>query len=179
MLAAARELSPWKLGQMSRYRTYRLPAMSPARLSLVQAALSQVGQPYIWGGDWPTRRSPWGAQASPGFDCSGLAWWSFKGARAAQAMEVGSALRGRTADDMAYEKPAQRIATAAAQPGDLVFFGPLGPKSKRGTISHMAISLGEGWIVHSSGSRAGVSLSPLAAYWPSGTAFGRALPAQT
>jgi len=177
MLAAARDLSSWELEQMARYRTYKLPAMSPARLTLVQAALSQVGQPYIWGGDWPSRRSPWGAQASPGFDCSGLAWWSFKGARAARAMEVGSALRGRTADDMAYERPAERIPAEAAQPGDLVFFGPLGTKSKRGTISHMAISLGDGWIVHSSGSRAGVSISSLDAYWPSGTAFGRALPA--
>lgn len=176
MLDTARRLSSWQLASMARYRTYRLPAMSPTRLTLIQAALSQVGQPYVWGGDWPTRRSPWGAQASPGFDCSGLVWWAFKGARPAQAMEVGKALRGRTADDMAYERPAQRIRAQAAQPGDLIFFGPLGRKSKRGTISHMAISLGDGWIVHSSGSRGGVSISSLDAYWPSGTAFGRALP---
>jgi hypothetical protein len=40
----------------------------------------------------------------------------------------------------------------------------------------MAIALGDGWIVHSAGSRGGPSVSHLDAYWPSATAFARRLP---
>jgi cell wall-associated NlpC family hydrolase len=76
-------------------------------------------------------------------------------------------------DDMAFERRAERAPVAALSPGDLVFFGPGGPKSRKGTISHTGIALGGGWMVHSSGSRGGVSVSHLADYWPSATAFGR------
>jgi hypothetical protein len=176
LAARARELSSWQLDRMAAYRTLRLPDMSAPRRALVEAALAQVGRPYVWGGDWPGPRSPWGAQAAGGFDCSGLVWWSFKGAAGARQMDVGARLLGRTADDMAFERPAQRIAVDAARPADLVFFGPGGPRSRRGTISHMAIALGDGWIVHSAGSRAGPSVSHLDAYWPSATAFARRLP---
>ena len=34
--------------------------------------------------------------------------------------------------------------------------------------SHMSISLGNKWIIHSSGGRGGVSISWLPTYWPSG-----------
>ena len=164
------------LDRMSAYRTLRLPDMSAPRRALVEAALAQVGRPYVWGGDWPGPRSPWGAQAAGGFDCSGLVWWSFKGAPGARQMEGGARLLGRTADDMAFERPGQRIGVGAAGPADLVFFGPGGPRSRRGTISHMGIALGDGWIVHSAGSRGGPSVSHLDAYWPSATAFARRLP---
>jgi murein DD-endopeptidase len=147
--------------------------MSPARLAVVQAALWQVGQPYVWGGDWPGPRSPWGAQAHGGFDCSGLVWWAFKGSIGPRQMELGRGLLGRTADAMAWERPTERTPLEALGPGDLIFFGPGGPKARRGTISHTGIALGNGWMVHSSGSRGGVSISFLADYWPSATAFGR------
>jgi hypothetical protein len=176
LAARASELSAWNLDRMSRYRELTLPDMSPARRALVEAALAQVGRPYVWGGDWPGPRSPWGAQAVGGFDCSGLVWWSFKGAAGSRQMEVGTGLLGRTADDMAFERPRQRIPAQQARPADLVFFGPSGPRSRRGTISHMAIALGDGWIVHSAGSRGGPSVSHLDAYWPSATAFARRLP---
>lgn len=176
LAARARDLSTWNLDRMAAYRTLRLPGMSPGRRALVEAALAQVGRPYVWGGDWPGPRSPWGAQAVGGFDCSGLVWWAFKGAAGARQLEVGSGLMGRTADDMAFERPRQRITTREARPGNLVFFGPGGPRSRRGTISHMAIALGDGWIVHSAGSRGGPSVSHLDAYWPSATAFARRLP---
>lgn len=175
MLHRARGLDAWERRRMAAYRTLVLPAMTEPQRALVQAALVQVGQPYIWGGDWAGPNSPWGAQPRGGFDCSGLAWWTFKAATVARSMSVGARLRGRTADDMAFERPSERIAARAAQPADAIFFGPDGTKSRRGTISHMAIALGGGWIVHSSGSRAGVSVSHLDTYWPSGVAFGRSL----
>jgi murein DD-endopeptidase len=118
-------------------------------------------------------RSPWGAQAHGGFDCSGLVWWAFKGAPGATQMSLGTDLVGRTADQMAFERRSERVAVAAAAPGDLVFFGPRGPKSARGTIGHAGIALGNGWMIHSSGSRGGVAVSHLDDYWPSATAFAR------
>jgi cell wall-associated NlpC family hydrolase len=172
-LDRARALGSWQKARLARYRSVVLPAMSPQRLAAVQAALWQVGQPYVWGGDWPGPRSPWGAQAHGGFDCSGLVWWAYKGRTRAAQMELGTGLLGRTADAMAFEQPAERVSVAALAPGDLVFFGSGGRTARKGTISHTGIAAGNGWMIHSSGSRAGVSLSHLDDYWPSATAFGR------
>ncbi|MBJ7457537.1 MAG: C40 family peptidase, partial [Thermoleophilia bacterium] len=173
MLDRARAVGSWQRARLARYRDIRLPAMSAQRLAVVQAALWQVGQPYVWGGDWPGVRSPWGAQGHGGFDCSGLVWWAFKGSTGPSQMSLGSGLLGRTADAMAFERPAERSPVAALAPGDLVFFGAKGPASPRGSISHTGIALGGGWMAHSSGSRGGVSLSHLDDYWPQATAFGR------
>jgi hypothetical protein len=172
-LARARAVSDGDRARLARFQTIRLPAMSDARFAVIQAAVAQVGQPYVWGGDWPGVRSPWGAQAHGGFDCSGLVWWSFKGGTGPRTMDLGRGLIGRTADAMAWERPAERRPVAGAQPGDLVFFGPAGPKSRRGTISHTGIALGNGWMIQSSGSRGGVSISFLEDYWPSATAWAR------
>jgi cell wall-associated NlpC family hydrolase len=172
-LDRARALGSWQRARLARYRTVALPAMSPQRLAAVQAALWQVGQPYVWAGDWPGVRSPWGAQAHGGFDCSGLIWWAYKGTTAAARMGAGTGLAGRTADSMAFERPGERVPVADLAPADLVFFGTGGATATRGTIGHAGIAAGGGWMIHSSGSRAGVSLSHLDDYWPSATAFGR------
>ena len=173
MADRARGVSSWQKAGLARYRDVRLPAMTPQRLAVVQAAVWQIGQPYVWAGDWPGVRSPWGAQAHGGFDCSGLVWWAFKGSAGPSQMSLGSGLLGRTADAMAWERPAEREPVAAALPGDLVFFGPKGPASPRGSISHTGIALGGGWMVHSSGSRGGVSITWLPTYWSSATAWAR------
>ena len=167
MVDRARALTPEDRLRVARFRDIRLPAMDARRLAVVRAVLSQVGQPYVWGGDWPTPRSPVGLQAHGGFDCSGLAWWAF--AMAGR----GDALSRRTADAMAWERPRQRLRVDGLGPGDLVFFGDRGGRATRGTISHMGIVLGNGWMAQSSGSRAGVSVTFLPDYWPEGQAFGR------
>jgi cell wall-associated NlpC family hydrolase len=172
-LDRALAVSGWERARLARYRDIRLPAMSARRRAVVQAALRQVGQPYVWAGDWPGPRSPWGAQARGGFDCSGLVWWSFKGSGVPRSLGLGRGLLGRTADDMAWERRAERAPVAELSPGDLVFFGRRGPRSRRGTISHTGIALGGGWMVHAAGSRGGVSVSHLEDYWPQATAFGR------
>jgi len=172
-LDRARMVGSWQRAKLARYRSISLPAMTAPRFAAVQAAFWQVGQPYIWGGDWPGVRSPWGAQGHGGFDCSGLVWWAYKGRTAAAQMSLGTGLRGRTADAMAFERPGERVPIAALSPGDLVFFGAGGPAARKGTIGHTGIAVGGGWMIHSSGSRAGVALSHLDDYWPSATAFGR------
>ena len=171
--AKAGALSFAARSRAARFASIRLPVMSDAQRTVVEAAFAQAGMPYVWGGDWPTSASPWGAQAQGGFDCSGLVWMAFKGAPSSAALGAGTDLRGRTADAMAFETPSQRVALSVLAPGDLVFFGDAGLRTRRGAVSHVGIALGNGWMVHSSGSRAGVAISPLDSYWASGQARAR------
>lgn len=173
MVGVARGVSSWRIQSLAAYRDVTLPAMTGAQRTVAEAALAQAGMPYVWGGDWPNARSPWGGQAVGGYDCSGLVWMAFKGAPRSAAARLGGDLLGRTADDMAWESPRQRVRLADLGPGDLVFFGDRGPKTRRGLIGHVGIALGGGWMIHSSGSRAGTSLSRLDQYWTAGQAWGR------
>jgi len=173
MIAAARAVDDGDRFRLSRFRTISLPAAGHRRTTVLRAAVGYVGHVYVWGGDWPDTGSPWGRQTHGGFDCSGLAWMAFKGARPSAALGLGDALGGRVADDMAWEAPGQWIRAEGARAGDLVFFGEPGPRSRRGDITHMGIALGSGWMIHSSGSRAGVSISHLDDYWPTGRSHAR------
>jgi cell wall-associated NlpC family hydrolase len=83
----------------------------------VSWALSQIGTPYVWGGETP----------GVGFDCSGLV-------QAAYAV-AGVALP-RVAQDQ-YDATTKLTAAAALEPGDLVFFGG-GPDS----IDHVGLYVG-------------------------------------
>lgn len=152
-------------GLLGRVAALRAPAVrppaDPVRRAELQRALRQVGEPYVWGGEWPTPASPVDPQAAGGFDCSGLAWFALR--------DTGRA----TADEMAWTRGWPRIAPRYLRPGDLVFFGPRGRRSRPGTVTHMALYLGGGLMVQSSGSRAGVSVSRMATYWPGGLAWGR------
>jgi cell wall-associated NlpC family hydrolase len=89
----------------------------------LRAAESRQGLPYVWGA------------AGPGsFDCSGLVEWSF--AQAGVAMP-------RVAADQARTGPA--VPVNQLEPGDLLFYhtDPTAP----GYISHVAIYLGNGWMI--------------------------------
>jgi cell wall-associated NlpC family hydrolase len=83
----------------------------------VSWALSQIGTPYVWGGETP----------GVGFDCSGLV-------QAAYAV-AGMALP-RVAQDQ-YDATPKLAPDAALAPGDLVFFGG-GP----GSIDHVGLFVG-------------------------------------
>lgn len=83
----------------------------------VSWALSQIGTPYVWGGETP----------GVGFDCSGLV-------QAAYAV-AGVALP-RVAQDQ-YESTPKLGPGVALEPGDLVFFGG-GPNS----IEHVGLFVG-------------------------------------
>jgi cell wall-associated NlpC family hydrolase len=98
--------------------------MTPAEISaMLQAALSRRGMPYVWGAAGP--------QA---FDCSGLVEWSF--AQAGVTMP-------RVAADQALTGAVVPVSQLAA--GDLLFYrtDPTDP----GYISHVAIYLGNGWMI--------------------------------
>lgn len=91
--------------------------------TVLKAAMSRRGLPYVWGGDGPTS-----------FDCSGLVQWSF-----AQAGIV----MPRVAADQARSGPA--VPVSELEPGDLLFYhtDPTAPDY----ISHVSIYLGNGWMI--------------------------------
>ena len=91
--------------------------------AMLSAAMSRKGMPYVWGAAGPTS-----------FDCSGLVQWSF-----AQAGIV----MPRVAADQALSGPA--VPVSQLQPGDLLFYhtDPTAPSY----ISHVAIYLGNGWMI--------------------------------
>ncbi len=89
----------------------------------LRAAMSRRGLPYAWGAAGPAS-----------FDCSGLVQWSF--AQAGITMP-------RVAADQALAGPA--VPVSQLQQGDLLFYhtDPTAP----GYVSHVAIYLGNGWMI--------------------------------
>ena len=92
-------------------------------LTALRAAESARGRPYVWGAAGPAS-----------FDCSGLVQWAF--AQAGVSMP-------RVAADQARTGPA--VSASQLVPGDLLFYhtDPTDP----GYISHVAIYLGNGWMI--------------------------------
>ncbi len=99
------------------------PVPDTAVGAVLKAALSRQGLPYVWGAARPAA-----------FDCSGLVQWSF--AQAGIAMP-------RVAADQALSGPAVPVSQLAQ--GDLLFYhtDPTAPDY----ISHVAIYLGNGWMI--------------------------------
>jgi cell wall-associated NlpC family hydrolase len=165
----------WSLASLANYDNVRLPPLSDRQKQVITYAFKYVGYPYVWGGEWDTPNSPYGHQAHGGFDCSGFDWWVMK-----TRFGYPISLSQRTAAAMAgAAKP--RITRSSLKPGDLIFFGPNGPRSGVSTIYHAGLYLGKGWFVHSTGSADGVSISSLNwnDYWKNTLAWGRRLLTKT
>jgi cell wall-associated NlpC family hydrolase len=64
-----------------------------------------------------------------------------------------------------------RVGREALAPGDVVFFGSNGTRSKPSQVGHMGIYVGNGWIVHSS--RNGTTLTPMTGWYETTFAWGR------
>ncbi|MEK8071242.1 NlpC/P60 family protein [Rhodococcus sp. EXRC-4A-4] len=88
--------------------------------SALQAGLTQIGKPYVWGGTGPD-----------GFDCSGLVVWAYK--------QVGKTLPRSSQAQAAGGTPVDQ---KDLQPGDVVLFYP--------DISHVGIYAGNGNVLHAS-----------------------------
>jgi cell wall-associated NlpC family hydrolase len=99
------------------------PPSSPGGAGAVQAAESQIGVPYVWGGESPK------GSANPGFDCSGLTAWSWG--------QVGVGLPHYSGAQMADSTP---VPISDLQPGDLLFYGP-------GGSQHVAMYVGPGTMI--------------------------------
>lgn len=103
--------------------------VSDVRVALVQEALKYVGGRYVWGG----------TSLSSGVDCSGFTMCIFG--------KFGYGLPHYSAGQSGY---GTSISASEAKPGDLFFYG-----SGR-SISHVAIYIGNGQIVHAASSRTGI-----------------------
>jgi cell wall-associated NlpC family hydrolase len=132
--------------------TFAVPELSSLQREVLRTAFSLVGYPYVWGGD--------DEQIERGFDCSGFVWRVYRLTTYADAPGLADTIVGRTAAQMAGEVPRRdRIHLADLEPGDVMFFGPRGRRSKAVEIDHAALYVGNGWLIQSSGQ--GVSLGLL------------------
>ena len=152
--------------------TFELPVLTTWQQRVLTTAVKFIGYPYVWGGEFERPQSPYGAQAQGGFDCSGFAWRVYKIQKYPGASRLANVLRGRTAAAMAGEVPRRsRIKPARLAPADLMFFGPGGPRAQPARIDHVAISLGNGWLIQSSGY--GVDIEPASGWYQRRLAWGR------
>ncbi|ORV49926.1 endopeptidase [Mycobacterium europaeum] len=106
------------------------------RATVVQAALTQVGSPYVWGGAAPG-----------GFDCSGLVMWAFQ--------QAGIALPHSS---QALAHGGQPVSLSDLQPGDVLTF--------YSDASHTGIYVGDGMMIHSSTYGQPVRVVPMGAGGP-------------
>ena len=149
--------------------TFQLPALAGYQRAILQTAIGLVGYPYVWGGTSEQPQDPFdtGNLVPGGFDCSGFIWRVYKLQLYSGAQLLPAVLKGRTTYAMSGEVARdKRIPLAQLQPGDILFFGAKGPKSKPAEIDHAGIYLGGGWFVQSS--TQGVALSSLGAAWYAG-----------
>jgi peptidoglycan DL-endopeptidase CwlO len=96
-----------------------LSSCTPGRTA-ADAAISQIGVPYAVGGSTPGKS----------FDCSGLTSWAWGQANVTIPRTAAAQYAATT-----------RITKADLRAGDLVFFGT------GGTVSHVAMFVGDGRIV--------------------------------
>jgi cell wall-associated NlpC family hydrolase len=151
---------------------FALPPLSAWQRVVLDRALRFVGSPYVWAGTSEKPQQLFGTVLPGGFDCSGFVWRVYKMQPFAGAPGVSRVLVGRTTYAMSGEVGrALRVSRAALAPGDVVFFGSKGPRSKPAEVGHMGIYVGNGWIVHSS--RFGTTLTPMTGWYENTFAWGR------
>ena len=95
------------------------PPVPPGVGGAIDAAMSQRGVQYVWGGETP----------GVGFDCSGLVQWSFAQAGISLPRTSGAQYATTT-----------HIPLADIAPGDLLFYGP-------GGSEHVALYIGGGSMI--------------------------------
>ena len=153
-------------------QTLELPEMNRWQKRILSYAASFIGYPYIWGGSSPTKQTVFGQTVTGGFDCSGFVWRVYKLRSYAGGRMLRSTIRGRTTYVMSGEVGrAKRIAMDSLEPGDVLFFGSKGTRSKPTDINHTAIYLGGGWFIQSSGN--GVDVVPLEGWYAERFAWAR------
>lgn len=123
--------------------SYEEPTVSDSSTgaSIAATASNYVGCSYVWGATGPDS-----------FDCSGLVSYVFS--------SYGISVP-RTAADQYYGGTQIDVSTAVSTPGALIFYHGLG---------HVAISLGDGSVVHASNSNTGVIISDAYYSTPDGAA---------
>ena len=123
--------APVKLVAAAKPAAPAVAAAAGRRGSAMSIAMGKLGAPYRWGA------------AGPGaFDCSGLVYWSYR--------QTGTTLPRSSSAQSRVGTP---VSKGALQPGDLVFFYR--------PVSHVAIYIGGGRVVHASTAGKPVKISNL------------------
>ena len=159
--------------------SFSVPMLTTWQQSVLSRALRFVGYPYVFAGSSETTQKIWSATTPGGlltvpggFDCSGFVWRVFKLQPFDGAPLLATVLKGRTTYAMSGEVArAARVDGASLLPGDVLFFGSRGPKSKPTEVGHMGVYVGNGWFVHSSSG--GVTLQPLQGWYATTLAWAR------
>ena len=152
--------------------TFAFPYLTDLQRVVLARALDFVGSPYVWAGTSENPQKLSGKLQPGGFDCSGFVWRVYKLQRYSGAPALTRVLRGRTTYAMSGEVArSARITRRALAPGDVVFFGDRGVKSKPSQVGHTGIYLGNGWMVHSS--RFGTTLTPMSDWYDTRFAWAR------
>jgi len=151
---------------------FTLPHLGSWQKRVLNTAVRFIGFPYVWGGTSEAPEAPFGVSSPGGFDCSGFVWRVYKLQSYPDGAALAGTIKGRTTYQMSGEvNKAKRIPFAKLAPGDVLFFGPSGPRSQARSIGHTGIYLGSGWMIHSSGQ--GVAVSPLTGWYRQQFAWGR------
>jgi cell wall-associated NlpC family hydrolase len=98
----------------------------------INAAMSKVGSRYVWGTSGPNT-----------FDCSGLTSYAYR--------QVGITLS--RSSKAQYSGAGRKVSLSDIKPGDLVFY--------YSPVSHVALYIGGGKIVHAANPRSGVNVAGL------------------
>jgi cell wall-associated NlpC family hydrolase len=99
-------------------KNHPAPPPAPGASGAIAAAQSQLGTPYVWGGNQPG-----------GFDFSGLVQWAWG--------RAGISLPHYSGSQMAATTP---VSFSDIQPGDIIFYGP-------GGSEHEGMYIGGGMMV--------------------------------
>jgi peptidoglycan DL-endopeptidase CwlO len=119
-------------GSASRTPMPRSPAPTATAARVLNTADKYVGVPYVWGGNTP----------ESGFDCSGFTKYVF----AKQGIGLP-----RTSREQARAGDGVPLDFGEMRPGDILLFAEPGE-----AVSHVAIWVGSGRIIHASSAMGGV-----------------------
>jgi cell wall-associated NlpC family hydrolase len=117
--------------QTGQYPKVTIPTANTVGAQALQAAISRLGYPYIWGAAGPTS-----------FDCSGLVMWAYQ--------QVGISLPHFT---VSQYNSGVHVARNDLEPGDLVFFFS--------NISHVGMYIGNGMMIDAPNFGEDVKVQPI------------------
>lgn len=120
--------------------------ITSARVSMVEYAKQFLGNRYVWGGTSLTN----------GTDCSGFTMSIYA--------HYGYGLPRTSGAQANYTRS---VSSSDVRPGDLFFYG------KGGSVSHVAMYIGNGLVIHASNERDGIKISN--AYYRSPIKIGRVI----
>jgi cell wall-associated NlpC family hydrolase len=117
--------------QTGQYPKVTIPTANTVGAQALQAAISRLGYPYIWGAAGPTS-----------FDCSGLVMWAYQ--------QVGISLPHFT---VSQYNSGVHVSRSDLEPGDLIFFFS--------NISHVGMYIGNGMMIDAPSFGEDVKVQPI------------------